>query len=117
VQRVIEAPGKSTLQVSLADANARITLDRGQTLAVRLAVAGADHADWSVADLKPGVLKSLGSNFERAPRNLVVDEADGSVLWRFAPEAPGTVTLRFELRRPRKLEPPRQTVNFTVTVR
>lgn len=116
-QSVIQQPGKSSVTVTEADADARIVLDKSQTLVVSLVLAGNANPDWSVVDLKPGVLTVQGSKFERALRSTNGDESTGSTVWRFKPEAAGEVTLRFELRPPRSRDPALQTVTYAVTVK
>jgi hypothetical protein len=115
--RVIEAPGKAAVAVTEADDGARIVVERAQTLVVSLAVAGNQNPDWSVVDLKPGVLTLAGSKFERALRNTNVEEAAGSTVFRFRPEAPGELLLKFELRRPYGGSSPLQSVAYVVTVK
>ncbi len=114
---LIQKAGSAAITVTEADAGAPIVLERGQALVVRLAVAGNQNPDWVVIDLKPGVLRVLGSRFERALRDTDAGEAAGSTVWRFAPEAPGEVVLNFELRQPRSVAAPLQTARYTVTVR
>lgn len=117
VQSVLQQPGKAALAVTEADTGTRIVLDRSQTLVVSLAVAGNANPDWSLVDLKPGVLTVVGSKFERALRNTNVEEAAGATVWHFRPEAAGEVTLKFELRRPRSLGPALQSASYAVTVK
>ena len=117
VRSVIEQPSKPTLSVTEADTGARLVLDRSQTLVVSLAVAGNTNPDWSLVDLKPGVLTLVDSKFERALRSTNFDEAAGAMVWHFRPEAAGEVTLNFELRRPRSREPALQRASFAVTVK
>ena len=61
---LIQKAGSAAITVTEADAGAPIVLERGQLLVVRLAVAGNQNPDWVVIDLKPGVLRALGSRFE-----------------------------------------------------
>lgn len=114
---LIQGPGKAALTVRDIDNGASIVLERAQELTVRLAVSGSSGADWSLVDLKPGVLRVLsGPNFERTPLNLSDDPSDGSSVWRLRAEAPGNAALNFELRRPRVLGAAR-TLSYTVTVK
>ncbi len=114
---LIQKAGSATITVTEADAGAPIVLERGQALVVRLAVAGNQNPDWVIIDLKPGVLRVLGSRFERALRDTDAGEAAGATAWRFAPEAAGEVVLNFELRQPRSVAAPLQTARYTVTVK
>lgn len=114
---VIQGAGKAMLTVRDTDSGASIVLERAQELTVRLAVSGSSGADWSLVDLKPGVLRVVsGPTFERTPRNLADDPSDGSSIWRLRAEAPGSASLNFELRRPHVLGVTR-TLSFPVTVR
>jgi predicted secreted protein len=117
VQPVIQNPGRAALTVNDANNGAAIVLERSQELVVRLAVAGSSGMDWSLVDLKPGVLRVVsGPTFERAALNVVDDPSDGSSIWRLRAEAPGTVALNFELRRPHVLGTAR-TLSYPVTVK
>ena len=116
-QAVLEQPGKRSVSVSDVQSGASIVLEPAQELAVVLRVDSASPRDWSLVDLKPGVLTVLGSKFERTPRNAISDEFGATSVWRLKAEAPGTAVLRFELRRPRSLEPAVQIVTYAVTVR
>ncbi len=114
---LIQKAGSAAITVTEADAGAPIVLERGQALVVRLAVAGNQNPDWVVVGLEPGVLRVLGSRFERALRDTDAGEAAGATVWRFAPEAAGEVVLNFELRQPRSVAAPLQTARYTVTVK
>jgi predicted secreted protein len=114
---VIQGAGKATLTVRDTDNGASIVLEPAQELTVRLAVAGSSGADWSLVDLKPGVLRVVsGPVFERTLRNLADDPSDGSSIWRLRAEASGSATLNFELRRPHALGTMR-TLSYAVTVK
>ena len=84
---------------------------------MRLPVSPATGLEWSLATPKPGVLTMQSTRFERALRNINVEEAAGAAVWHFKPQASGVVTLSFELRRPHSLKPPSQTVSYDVTVK
>ena len=117
LQPVIQNPGKAALTVKDTDNGASIVLERSQELIVRLAVAGSSGADWTLVDLKPGVLRVVsGPTFERALRSVADDPSDGSSIWRLHAEAPGNVALNFELRRPHVLGTAR-TLSYPVTVK
>ncbi len=120
VQKLIQAPGKSTVTVSNASDGASVVLDASQELHVDLALSGSEVAhnmDWSVTDLKPGVLTPLGSRFERSARDLNPLESEGSAVWRFKALAPGQVRLTFGLRQPYSVGAPLKSVGFDVTVK
>jgi predicted secreted protein len=114
---VIQAAGQRVLTVTDANAGAAVVLETTQTLMVRLPIGTASGFEWSLVDLKPGVVSAIGPKFERAPRNANPAEADGAAVWRFKPETVGTVALSFELRRPRTLLPAVQTLRYDVTVK
>jgi predicted secreted protein len=113
----VQNPGRKAVNVSEAQSGAAVVLERGQQLVVTLPLSATSGYQWSPVDLKPGVIAAIGSTFERASRDVSNDEATGAEVWRFAPEAAGTVSLRLELRRPRSLELATQTVSYTVTVK
>ena len=116
-QAVVQNPGQKAITVSGDKAGASIVLDRAQELVVRLALDPVTGLEWSLVDLKPGVLTLLSSKFERPLRNTNGEEAPGIVVWRFLPEASGNVELKFDLRRPRNVAPAVQTLTYTVTVK
>jgi predicted secreted protein len=113
----VAAVGQRMVLVSDANAGAAVALESTQELIVRLPTEGAAGLEWTLVDLKPGVLTLLSSKFERALRNTNVEEAAGATVWHFRPQATGSVALKFELRRPRSLQPPTQTVGYDVTVK
>lgn len=120
VQSVIQAPGKAHVTVSSASDGAAVVLDASQELRVELALSGyevANNMDWSITDLKPGVLTVLGSRFERATRDINPLESDGSTVWRLKAQAPGQVMLTFGLRRAYSVGAPVKSVSFGVTVK
>ena len=120
VQSAILAPGKTHVTVSDANDAASVVLDVSQELRVDLSLSAyevANNMDWSVADLKPGVLTALGARFERTGRDTNPTESDGSTVWRLKPLAPGHVTLTFGLRRPYSVGAPVRSVSFDVTVK
>lgn len=120
VQKLIQAPGKAHVTVSNASDGASVVLDAGQELRVNLALSGwevASNMDWSVTDLKPGVLTPLGSRFERSARDVSPLESEGSTVWRFKAQAPGQVRLTFGLRRPYSVGAPHKSAGFDVTVK
>ena len=116
-RKTVESPGKKVVAVSDEQAGAAVVLEREQELVVSLPLAAPDRREWLLVDLKPGVLAAPSSKFEHALRNVNEGEAAGATVWRFKPEAAGSVALRFELRRPRSLEPAVQTVTYDVTVK
>ena len=120
VQSVIQAPGKAHVTASDANNGASIALEAAQELHVELSLSAyevANNMDWSVIELKPGVLTALGSRFERTGRDTNPTESDGSTVWRLKPQAPGRVTLTFGLRRAYSVGAPTRTASFEVTVK
>ena len=117
VQSVVQSPGQKSIAVSGDQSGASIVLESAQELVVSLSIGATAGREWTLVDLKPGVLAVAGLKFERALRNTNPDEAEGTTVWRFRPEAAGTVVLRFDLRRPRSLLPAVQTVTYSVTVK
>lgn len=113
----VASPGQHQITVTDANAGAAVTIESAQELVVRLVTAGAGALEWSLVDLKPGVLAVQSSKFERALRNTNTEEAAGATVWHFRPQAAGVVTLKFELRRPHTLQLPTQTVVYDVTVK
>ena len=114
---VIQGPAQRTLVVTASDSGAPIVLEPAQQLTVRLPVNVTAGLEWSLVDAKPGVVSVAGPKFERALRNTDIGEAAGASIWQFGAQASGAVTLSFELRRPRTLQPPVQTVSYSVTVK
>ena len=112
----VSNPGHRSVTVSNENAGASVTLESNQELIVRLPVGATAGLEWSIVDLKAGVLTLLSSKFERALRNTNTEEAAGATVWQLKPQAAGTVTLNFELRRPHSLLPAAQTVTYQVTV-
>jgi predicted secreted protein len=113
----VASPGERVVTLSDANAGAGVTLESAQELVVRLPIGATTGLEWSLGDLKPGVLAVQSARFERALRNTNVDEAAGAAVWHFRPQASGAVTLSFELRRPHSLQAPSQTVSYDVTVK
>jgi predicted secreted protein len=114
---VVEKPGQKSITVSDANELAHVFLESHQTLVVSLPLTATQGREWSLVDLKPGVLAASGPKFERESLDVNWNDAEGFSVWRFKPEAPGTVGLRFELRRPRELQPAVRTLTYTVTVK
>ncbi|MEP6876544.1 MAG: protease inhibitor I42 family protein [Burkholderiales bacterium] len=114
---VVGSPGHPTVKITEANAGASVTIDRGQTLVVSLPIRVTAGREWSLVDMKPGVLTLLGSSFERSSIFADDSEAGGTMMWRLKPEVAGSVKLSFELRRPRRLEPAVQTIVYDVTVK
>ena len=106
------------VQVRAEHSGSGITLEREQELVVRLASSVNENQEWSLVDFVPGVLTGPSAPaFEREPRSSSFNDASGAAVWRFKPAAAGTVTLKFDYRHPRSLEPASRTVNYIVTVR
>ena len=95
-----------------------IALERDQELVVRLATLVNPGSGWALVDFTPGVLTGqTAPKFERELRVSNVNDAAGFEVWRFKPVAAGTVTLKFDYRRPYRLDAATQSVSYTVMVR
>ena len=119
-QPALQAPGKAVVAVSNRNDGAAVLLETAQELRVDLQLSAwevANNFDWTVAELKPGVLDPIGSRFERTGRDTNPTESDGSTIWRLKPSAPGRVSLTFALRRPYSTGASAKTVVFDVTVK
>lgn len=106
------------VNVAAEHSGSKITLEPGQELVVRLTTIASPTSEWSLVDFKPGVLTGASApKFEREIEASNPIQAVGNEVWRFRPAAAGTVTLKFDYRRMRTLDPATQTVTYTVTVR
>ncbi len=114
---LIQNPEKRSITVSDANDGATILLGPAQELIVSLRLGVLQGREWSLVDMKPGVLKAPAPKFEREGLDVNWNDAEGAMVWRFKPEAAGTVALRFDLRRPRNVAPADRTVTYTVTVK
>ena len=95
-----------------------VELRQDQELQVRLATRGTTGHVWSLVEMTPGVLAQQGtSRFERESLVSNVGQSAGFEVFRFRPAAVGTTTLKFELRRPRDLDPAIQLASFAVSVK
>lgn len=117
VQPLIQAQGQKSITVADDKSGAAVVLDRDQALIVRLPVTAPFVYEWSLVDLKPGVLLLHSAVFERAALDVNAEESAGAMVWRLRGEAPGSVGLRFELRRPRNVAAAVRVVDFAVTVK
>ena len=117
VQPVVSAPGKTLVTLTLAQAGAGVELGLDQDLLVRLATIVVDGREWTLVGLAPEVLAADGPRFRRDLRNVDAAEGTGMSEWRLHPLKAGTVTLRFEYRRPRNVEPASAVATYAVTVR
>ena len=117
VQPVVSAPGKTLVTLTLAQAGAGVELGLDQDLLVRLATIVVDGREWTLVGLAPEVLAADGPRFRRDLRNVDAAEGTGTSEWRLQPLKAGTVTLRFEYRRPRNVEPASEVATYAVTVR
>ncbi len=116
-QPLVKAVGKQSLTVTEAQAGAEIELGREQELIVRLTTGGTGGREWSLVDLAPGVLVATGPKFQRALIGTTDDDSSGQSIWHLRPSAAGSVTLRFEYRRPRNTEAAAAVLIYVVTVR
>jgi len=95
-----------------------VELRQDQELQVRLATKGTTGHVWSLVEMRPGVLAQQGaSSFERESWVSNVGQAAGFEVFRFKPMAAGATTLKFELRRPRDLDPAIQIASYVVSVK
>ena len=95
-----------------------VELRQDQELLVRLATRSTTGHVWSLVEMTPGVLAQRGaSSFERESLVTNIGEAAGFEVFRFKPVAAGATTLKFELRRPRDLDPAIQRASFAVSVK
>ena len=115
--QTISIPGRKVLLLGLEQAGARVELGLGQQLQVRLLTKAALAPEWALVGLVPGVVEVQGPKFEPDARSNVSGEVEGDTVWLIRPMAAGTVTLRFEYRRPRNTAPAVQVVTFDVVVR
>lgn len=113
----VAKPGAAVVNVSEANADASVTLEFAQELQVNLPIATVTRLEWTVVDLKPGVLTPLGMKAEAMRDKTDPDQIGVMTRWRFKPQAAGTVVLRFELRRAHSLEAAVQSVVYNVTVK
>ena len=110
--------GRYGVNVAAEHSGSKITLEPGQELVVRLTTIASPTSEWSLVDFKPGVLTGqTAPKFEREVEASNPIQAGGFEVWRFRPAAAGTMTLKFDYRRMRTLDPATQTVSYTVTVR
>ena len=116
-QPLIKAVGQQSLTVTEVQAGAGIELGREQELIVRLTTVGTSGREWSLVDLAPGVLVATGPKFQRALIGTTDDDSSGQSIWRLRPSAAGSVSLRFEYRRPRNTEAAAAVLTYVVTVR
>ena len=95
-----------------------VELRQDQELQVRLATRSTTGHVWSLVEMSPGVLAQQGaSSFEREGLVSNIGEAAGFEVFRFKPVAAGATALKFELRRPRDLDPAIQQASFAVSVK
>jgi hypothetical protein len=106
------------VHVAVEHSGSAVTLERGQALVVHLATSVNQNREWSLVDFSPGVLTGPAEPaFERDLAAAVSGDGSGNSVWRFKPGVAGTVTLKFDYRHPRRLDPASLTVSYTVTVR
>jgi predicted secreted protein len=110
-----------TLTPDNADASVALTMT--QELTVRLPEEPARNIHWerdvTSAYADRGVVSARSGDpvFERERLDTNTFGAAGFDVWVFKPKAAGEQVLRFEYRRPGRVEMPEQTVTYTVTVR
>lgn len=95
-----------------------VELRQDQELQVRLATKSTTGHVWSLVEMTTGVLAQQGaSSFERESLVSNIGQAAGFEVFRFKAVTPGATTLKFELRRPRDLDPAIQLASFAVSVK
>jgi predicted secreted protein len=115
-ERRVDTSGR-IVTLTLGSANS-IELRQDQELQVRLATKATTGHVWSLVEMTSGVLAQQGtSSFERESLVSNIGQAAGFEVFRFKPVAAGATTLKFELRRPRDLDPAIQLASFAVSVR
>ena len=117
VQAVIQKPGQKVVRVSADNNGASVVLEPSQLLVVSLATSISSGLEWAPVDLKPGVLRVQGSRFDSSMRPIDYEEGTGLTVWQLQAQAPGSVALKFDLRRPHSLDAAMQTVTFNVSVK
>lgn len=113
----LQSPGRASITVRDDASGSTVVLDRNQELVVRLPDAVIAGTAWSLVGLKPGVLNLRATGFERPQSSPDGADAAGTRIWRFQPEAAGTLAIQFDLKRPQSVEPAVRSVTYTVTVR
>jgi len=109
--------GGHVVKLTLGSAGS-VELRQDQELQVRLATKGTTGHVWTLVEMTPGVLVQQGARtFERESLVTNIAQAAGFEVFRFKPSAPGATTLKFELRRPRDLDPAIQLASFAVSVK
>lgn len=99
---VIDQPGLGAVAVGEAENGARIELQPGQRLVIRLNGNRSTGFQWLLVDLTGQVLESVGE----APRYISTDRPGewlgmgGIEEWTFRPMKRGVAIIRFEYRRP-----------------
>jgi len=115
-ERRIDTGGR-VVTLTLGSARS-VELRQDQFLQVRLATKATTGHVWSLVEMAPGVLAQQGpSNFEREGLTSNIGQAAGYEVFRFRPVAAGATTLKFELRRPRDLDPAIELSSFAVSVK
>ncbi len=109
--------GAKVVRISELNAGADVTLESGQSLVVSLEIEIGPALDWSLVDLKPGVLTIESTRFERSPRDAYLGDLGGQMIWTLKPVGTGEVTLNFDLRKPHSLMPAVRTISYRVFVK
>ena len=108
--------GKNVVRLGMADNGRGVILEADQTLEIALDGNITTGYSWELGAAVEPLLRLQGE-----PEYVVSSEllgAGGVTIFRFAPDAPGTVTLRLLYRRPwEKDVAPAQTFAVQVTVR
>jgi predicted secreted protein len=120
VAPTIEQPGREVVTLANAESGTTVLLARPQVLVVRLLLEHADSTaglDWALVGGSRGVVVGGAPSFEHPVRQTDGDDAGGTVVWRFTTQAPGSVSLQFDLRRPHSLDPASRSLTYSVTVK
>jgi len=113
----IEKPGAAKVLVNELDNGATIVLGQSQVLEVALKNTAGSTLDWVITDPATTPFNVLADKFELGRRDRDFTEQDGDRVFLLRPKTMGNLDLQFDLRLPRSLEPPVQSVRFKVIVK
>lgn len=113
----IEKPGAAKVLVSELDNGATIVLGPAQVLEVSLKNTAGSTLDWTVDNPASTPFDVLDNKFVLGLRDRDFTEQEGARVFLLRPKALGELELQFDLRLPRSLEPPSQSVRYTVLVK
>lgn len=113
----IEKPGAAKVLVNELDNGATIVLGQSQVLEVALKNTAGSTLDWVVTNPASTPFNVLADKFELGRRDRDYTEQEGDRIFLLRSKTVGTFDLQFDLRLPRSLEPPSQSVHFKVIVK